>query len=373
MDDIIDDLLRTAQRCERAAKAFSGEPVAGITKRLMEAIDSVGEAWSGGWVGYHASVYTVGLRPRRPGEHFDTGWGDMDAYSNRTSGEWAEYGYDDIYKEILRRAGNANCAPIEEAATNAKRVFVESRLDLLTTFDAVRSTTSDPVLDDLRAKAEKLATHHSASDLLSAIVPRQHMTRDMRAIQGGIQAPLHLRVQAWLMEQCSYGQQASSLAEIARYASRYLQKAKKMKGRTVAKKEGPIFIGHGRSPAWRDLKDFLVDRLRLEYEEFNRTPVAGRSNKERLLEMLDTCCFAFLVMTGEDEQPDGRVQARMNVIHEAGLFQGRYGFERAIVLLEDGCEEFSNINGVGQIRFPKGNIMAASEEVRRVLEREGIL
>jgi predicted nucleotide-binding protein len=39
----------------------------------------------------------------------------------------------------------------------------------------------------------------------------------------------------------------------------------------------------------------------------------------------------------------------MNVIHEAGLFQGRLGFERAIILLEDGCEEFSNIQGYGQI------------------------
>jgi hypothetical protein len=42
-------------------------------------------------------------------------------------------------------------------------------------------------------------------------------------------------------------------------------------------------------------------------------------------------------------------------------------------LLEDGCEEFSNIQGLGQIRFPKGNIKAAFEEIRQVLEREGII
>jgi predicted nucleotide-binding protein len=44
----------------------------------------------------------------------------------------------------------------------------------------------------------------------------------------------------------------------------------------------------------------------------------------------------------------------MNVVHEAGLFQGRLGFERAIILLEEGCKSFSNIEGLGQIRFPKG-------------------
>jgi predicted nucleotide-binding protein len=63
----------------------------------------------------------------------------------------------------------------------------------------------------------------------------------------------------------------------------------------------------------------------------------------------------------------------MNVVHEAGLFQGRIGFTKAIVLLEEGCPEFSNIQGLGQIRFPKDNIAASFEEVRRVLEREGLI
>jgi predicted nucleotide-binding protein len=93
----------------------------------------------------------------------------------------------------------------------------------------------------------------------------------------------------------------------------------------------------------------------------------------RLSEMLDAAAIALLVMTAEDELADGEVQARMNVVHEAGLFQGRLGFTKAIVLLEEGCREFSNIQGLGQIRFPKGNIGAAFEEVRRVLEREGLI
>jgi len=99
----------------------------------------------------------------------------------------------------------------------------------------------------------------------------------------------------------------------------------------------------------------------------------GVTNIARLSEMLDAAAIAFLVMTGEDELVDGGVQARMNVVHEAGLFQGRLGFGRAIVLLEDGCDEFSNIQGLGQIRFPKGNIASVFEEVRRVLEREGVI
>ena len=89
--------------------------------------------------------------------------------------------------------------------------------------------------------------------------------------------------------------------------------------------------------------------------------------------MLDDAAFAFLVLTAEDERTDGKVQARMNAFHEAGLFQGRLSFEKAIILLEDGCEEFSNITGLGQIRFPPGSISSKFEEIRRVLEREGII
>ena len=66
------------------------------------------------------------------------------------------------------------------------------------------------------------------------------------------------------------------------------------------------------------------------------------------------------------------MRPRQNVIHEAGLFQGRPGFKRAIILLEDGCEEFSNVHGLGQIRFPGENVSAVFEDVRRVLEREGL-
>jgi predicted nucleotide-binding protein len=89
--------------------------------------------------------------------------------------------------------------------------------------------------------------------------------------------------------------------------------------------------------------------------------------------MLDAAAIAFLILTAEDEMADGKIQARMNVIHEAGLFQGRLGFSRAIIVLEEGCEEFSNIQGLGQLRFPKNNIKAAFHDVQLVLEREGLI
>jgi predicted nucleotide-binding protein len=152
------------------------------------------------------------------------------------------------------------------------------------------------------------------------------------------------------------------------------QAAEAKKGQGNAGTSGNrIFIGHGGSPVWRELKDFVHDRLRLAWDEFNREATAGLSTKERLETMLDEAAFAFLIMTGEDERADGAKTARSNVIHEIGLFQGRLGFQRAIVLLEDGCEEFSNIIGITQIRFSPGAISSKFEDIRRVLERERIV
>lgn len=133
-----------------------------------------------------------------------------------------------------------------------------------------------------------------------------------------------------------------------------------------------IFIGHGRSHVWFQLKDFLRDRLGLACDEFNLEPAAGISTTARLEAMLAEAGFAFVIMTAEEEHVDGKVYARPNVIHESGLFQGKLGTRKAIVLLEEGCSDFSNISGLTQIRFPHDDLRPALEEIRRVLEREGL-
>ena len=143
--------------------------------------------------------------------------------------------------------------------------------------------------------------------------------------------------------------------------------------RTFAPRLNPtIFIGHGRSPVWREVKDFITDRLRLPCEEFNRQPVAGTSTHLRIDQMLTKSAFALLVMTPEDEHGDGKLHARENVVHEVGLFQGRLGSNRAIILQDTTCVEFSNIAGLSTLRFPTNHVSATFDGIRQVLEREGL-
>ena len=97
-----------------------------------------------------------------------------------------------------------------------------------------------------------------------------------------------------------------------------------------------IFIGHGRNPQWRDLKDHLHEKHGYAVEAYEIGSREGHAVRDILEEMLDESSFALLVMTGEDETKDGNLRARQNVVHESGLFQGKLGFSRAIILLA-GC------------------------------------
>lgn len=136
-------------------------------------------------------------------------------------------------------------------------------------------------------------------------------------------------------------------------------------------KESPVvFIGHGRSEQWMLLKNHLQDQHDLKIEAYETGARAGHTIRDILDEMANKSNFALLVYTQEDELKDGTWRTRQNVVHETGLFQGRLGFNRAIVLLEEGSEEFSNLHGIQQLRFSKGNIKEVFGDVIATIRRE---
>lgn len=131
-----------------------------------------------------------------------------------------------------------------------------------------------------------------------------------------------------------------------------------------------IFIGHGKNTSWRELKDHLQDKHGFKVEAYEVGARAGHTIRDILEEMLTNSSMAFLVLTGEDELVDGTFNARPNVVHETGLFQGRLGFSRAIVLLEEGTKEFSNLYGIQQLRFAKEKIREVFGDVVATIRRE---
>lgn len=339
---------------------------------LIEAASEIGKSWSGSWLGYHSRIYYENFETPPPGALFSQEWGLMDSLSMGSRGAWQEYRFDDVVSLIEEKAGNPRTEDLVELANKAEEAFDSAKTETLSILHAKHDLESDKFLADLveKVEQEKLLDE---SDFIDYWRPKgQMMSRDMVAIEKGQVAPPHFSILARANAATFPFKACDELKkQIIKIASHLVN----LEGNIVREERigTNIFIGHGRSPHWRELKDFVSDRLNLPWDEFNRVPVAGVTNITRLAQMLDQACYAFLVMTAEDEQADGNHHARMNVIHEVGLFQGRLGFERAIVLLEEGCEEFSNIQGLGQIRFPKGNISAIFEDIRAVLEREGIV
>jgi predicted nucleotide-binding protein len=131
-----------------------------------------------------------------------------------------------------------------------------------------------------------------------------------------------------------------------------------------------VFIGHGgKSTAWRDLKDHLADKHHYDVVAYETGARAGHTIRDILEEMLGKANFAILVMTAEDEQADSKMRARQNVVHEAGLFQGKLGFARAIIVIEDGVENLSNLDGVQYLPF-KHTINETFGEVLATIKRE---
>jgi len=131
-----------------------------------------------------------------------------------------------------------------------------------------------------------------------------------------------------------------------------------------------IFIGHGRSLQWRELKDHLQEKHEYRVVAYETGARAGHTVRDNLEDMLKESSFALLVMTAEDETSDGLKRARQNVVHEAGLFQGRLGFRRALMLVEKDLDLFSNVDGIEYLEYSKGNIKETFGEVLATLKRE---
>lgn len=369
-----EELFALSKRLKTAATIGEDRDVQGPLAALGDAALEVGMAFSGSWQGYHSRVYYNEMLAPPPGAHFSQEWGLMDTFmsSHGSKGDWLEYDFEKVKEHIRGVAGDPELTKARSEANAANEVFESSKSEIVSILQNELDGANDSFLENLKVQIDKLQPM-SPAEIAQALAPQgQIMTRDTIVIGQGTKVPPHVAILAEVRSiHQSFGI-CEAAAEIAAKAASHLER--KSRKRKIAARIGTnVFIGHGRSHAWRDLKDFVQDRLDLPWDEFNRVPVAGVTNIARLSEMLDAAAVAFLVMTAEDEMADGGLQARMNVVHEAGLFQGRLGFTKAIILLEEGCQEFSNIQGLGQIRFPPGNISAAFEEIRRVLEREGLI
>lgn len=129
-----------------------------------------------------------------------------------------------------------------------------------------------------------------------------------------------------------------------------------------------VFISHGHSGLWKDVARFIDKKLNMETVVLKEQTNRGRSIMEKLEQEASDCNYAIIVMTAEDEQKDGELRARENVIHEIGFLQGLFGRENVLVLKQKEIKPFTNILGIVYEPFEGENIASTFERIRQELE-----
>lgn len=333
--------------------------------KLFDAIHAVDLSSSGIWLVHHANLYMRDFTPRTN----EDGQNEPN-YIYDSDDDWTFYSNKEVAEQIAELSGQDSKLISELQREMASFNVLKGDIHLL--LEVLASDTSDRFLKERAEEVQNLKMGKPAFELAMEWAPSSVTNSDRTLYAKDFEVPPHILIKAKLQRTLKIQELCHELWHISRKSLVYHRLKFGPKEMTMPVNSKVVFIGHGRSPVWKELKSFLQERLSLRVEEFNSISVAGIATKERLEEMLNASSFAFLIMTAEDEQSDGKLRARENVVHEIGLFQGRLGFRRAIVLLEDGCEEFSNIHSIGQIRFPHADLLARSEEIRKVLEREGL-
>lgn len=130
-----------------------------------------------------------------------------------------------------------------------------------------------------------------------------------------------------------------------------------------------IFIGHGRDPQWQVLATHLRERHGFHVVTYETLAAYGQPASQVLEVAARTASVALLVHTAELQASDGSRHSVPNVVHETGLFTGRLGPRRALVLREDSCRPFTNIAGLTELRFGDGNIREIFGDVVAELRR----
>ena len=324
------------------------------------------------WFGDHTSTYYRNFEVPPAGRSFDVEWGFIVGLNGSNNSDWRTYSRDEIRQFVFANIGEDIFYEYNNLAEEIETSFSALRDQTLDVVELFSKKADSNIYERYAAKLKDEFVPYSIADYINGhLMSAPRMTRDSEQLSKGSVVPAHLQylssIQSVVVNKKKLIRFSSLIRNIIEISS-FTHMEKEM---SMTKPR--IFIGHGRSEQWRVLKDFLNEKLKLNYDEFNRVSAAGLGTQERLKEMIDHCGFAFLVLTAEDVHDDQSAHARENVVHEAGLFQGRLGWRKAILLLEEGCSEFSNIVGLGQIRFPKGKISGCFEEVRAVLAREAVI
>jgi len=267
--DLSESLSRLAESFDALGKKVGTKEARQSLESLNAAVTRAAAAFCGSWIGYHSRVYYAGLNPPPAGAHFSPEWGLMQMhFSQDTRGDWREYTFDDIYDALTKQVDKPNIEDLIALANQIDEKLTPLREELLSSLTALSESSVDSYVGKLLERATNTRPI-TINDFISAVRPSgRFFSRDSVAVTNGQQTPPHIFLFAQISTVELHLDLPKKLASITRQASSHLNRRQSAKQGAVAIGT-KVFIGHSRSTAWRELKDFVQDRLDLEWDEFN--------------------------------------------------------------------------------------------------------
>jgi predicted nucleotide-binding protein len=137
-----------------------------------------------------------------------------------------------------------------------------------------------------------------------------------------------------------------------------------------------VFVIHGKDELnTLRLRDLLRDECHVNPVAMMAKPGMSRPLTDKFEEEASTCSFAFALFTPDDAvmYADARYgQARPNVIYETGWFIGRLGRNRVVLLMKEGAEMHTDLQGVSRILF-RDDVKEKFVEIRQELKAAKLL
>jgi predicted nucleotide-binding protein len=109
---------------------------------------------------------------------------------------------------------------------------------------------------------------------------------------------------------------------------------------------GMVFIIHGQDALLKTEVQLLMNRAGVQSVVLHEMPDRGRTIIENLVGETERAGYAIALLTPDDLTDGGQGRARQNVILEIGYFLGKLGKERLRMIVKEGVEVPSDLQGI---------------------------
>ena len=259
----------------------------------------------------------------------------------------------------------AIAAKILRTCSNDCRIFVTKRYDFIAAFRAAPDGILTYQFQLSRPPREtEIEDATGAGDIFAASVLASLTARRLQVQLGAF------------VGLCLARQKMNSIGPSAYQVLQDLSKGFLQQTETLSDSDrsaARVFLVHESKRDWQAVRRFIVNECKLPVFELSMANVDENSLAEIMEEQLPRCSFAVCVLS-TGASPGGLGEnADQDLVHQAGILQGRYGFKRVAILAEESCKTFTNIAGLIRLDFPPGQVETTFFELERMFQREGLI